>query len=84
MVTNDVGQIALKYLSPVPKFISANGGGEYIFSVRANISLAWIEPKDVNNILGIKSGCNCGSGKKRVFVYANEDDVRRWTNGGGR
>jgi len=25
----------------------------------------------------------CGGNKKTVYRYANEADVRRWTNGGG-
>lgn len=85
--TNDAGQIALKYYQP-SQVIAQNlpsGKDGYVFIPRANISLAWIDPQDVANLLDRRGGCNCGgSQKQRAFEYANESDVRRWTNGGGR
>lgn len=85
-ITNDAGQTAIKYYQPA-KVLAQNtpSGNGYLFQVRANIAMAWVDSGDVNNLLQRRAGCNCGgSKKKQAFSYANEDDIRRWTNGGGR
>jgi hypothetical protein len=85
VVSNNVGQVALKYYQPAQ--VLAQGtptGSGYVFTPKANISLAWVEAGDVDNLLQRRAGCNCGGKKRQAFYYANEDDVRRWTNGGGR
>jgi hypothetical protein len=75
--------VALCYYQTIPKQIRLDDK-TYLFSVRANICLAWVEERHVDRILQMKrTDCACASGKK-VFRYANENDVRRWTNGGGR
>lgn len=84
MVTNEAGQVALKYHQSVQKYIRLGDGSEYVFGVRANISMAWVEPEHVDIILKIKRSDCSSCGNKPVFRYANETDVRRWTNGGGR
>lgn len=78
--------IALKYYQPTQ--VIARGtptGKEYVFVPKANIALAYVDPDDVPNLLGRKAGCNCGGSKKgQAFYEANESDIRRWENGGGR
>ena len=83
MVENTQGQVAMKYLQSTQKLITVAHKKQYVFVPRANISMAWIEKQDVPSVLAIKKGC-CGGTKKSIFKYANVDDVRRWTNGGGR
>ena len=80
--TNELGQVAVKYYQQVPKRVEVSGN-LYIFGIRAHISMAWVEPEHVQSILNIRGGC-CGQKNAGVFRLANEDDVRRWTNGGGR
>jgi len=83
MITNDDGWIALKHRQPTQVLTKKTPSGhDYVFVPKANISMAWVRPDDVDNLLARKSGC-CGN-KKKSYTYANEDDVRRWTNGGGR
>ena len=77
MPTNSDGWVALKYLRGGQRVV-----GEYAFVPRANISLAYVKPKDVAQLYRIKRGC-CGS-EKRVIFPASEADVRQWENGGGR
>jgi len=93
MLKNSEGQIALKYYQPRGQYIDGSGLSSgtlgYVFTVRANISMAWISPIDLTNILNRRrkgcghGGAGCG-GKSPAFTYANEADVRRWTNNGGR
>lgn len=82
-VVDENGFIALKHRQPGQRIIqNTPSKTEYVFITRANICMGWVNPIDVQYILNIKGGC-CGQ-KRNVFSYANEDDVRRWTNGGGR
>lgn len=81
---NDAGEVALKCY-PMQQVLVQHtpSGAEYLFSIRANIALAWVDMQDVDNILPrTKKGCCPGSSAYR-FMYANEADVRRWQNGGG-
>jgi hypothetical protein len=81
--TNAAGDIAVKYRQPGNVLLQGNPSGrEYVAVTQANISLAWIDPTDVDFILAKKDGC-CG-GKRQSFYLANESDVRRWTNKGGQ
>jgi hypothetical protein len=86
MITN-AGYVALKYYQPQTRvLVPANTTPtqtNYVFLCKANITMAWVKPGDVNNLLSRRKNC-CGSHKKQSFYYANEDDVRRWSNGGGR
>ena len=85
-ILNEEGKVALKYKRQQRIGVKCGGTGEtqtYIFSMRANISMAWVPPEDVNCARATRGGC-CGEKKVGIIVLANEDDVRRWTNGGGR
>jgi len=82
MITNSEGQIAIKYYQNHPHTVIAHKY-EYAFVVRANICMSWIKPEDVDVIMAITKTC-CGGNKNKVYRYANENDVRQWTNGGGR
>ncbi len=82
MITNDDGWIALKRYQTINKIVTV-GGEEYLFYTKANICLAWIRPEHVGAVLNIKKKC-CGGNTKSQFRYANENDARRWSAGGGR
>lgn len=83
-ITNDAGQVAMRYMQQTPAFITCNGH-EYVFTVRAHIALAWIDPQDVTCMLNVRKGCGgCGGKKKNVIFLTDETHVRRWTVGGGR
>ena len=76
MQKNEIGQVALKRLRQSPKLITV-GKKQYYFAVQYNISLAWIDPEDVDRVLKIKHQC-CGNNYNVQFVIASEQDVRRW------
>jgi hypothetical protein len=82
MIANEDGWVALKQYQKINKVVEV-GGESYLFFTKANICLAWVRPEHVGVVLGIKKVC-CGGSKKPMFLYANENDVRRWTQGGGR
>lgn len=80
-ITSPDGMVAIKFRRQQRALVTCHGA-EYVFSMQANISMCWVGAADVDCVLAVKGGC-CGQAKPGVFVYANEDDVRRWTNGGG-
>jgi len=82
MIKDDNGNVAIKHYQTIPKIIRL-GGVEYFFGVRANICMAWIPEQYVDTVLSMTKTC-CGGNKRKIFRLANEDDVRRWTVGGGR
>jgi len=80
MIVQD-GQVAIDYYQTIPHVVQVNRN-EYAFVVRADICMAWIKEEDVNAILSVTKQC-CGGNRNTVYRLANENDVRRWTNGGG-
>jgi len=81
-IRNDAGEVAMKY-GKEQRLLVRCGTYDYVFAMRANISMSWIKPEDVPCIRRVKGGC-CGPKKPGIIVFANESDVRRWTAGGGR
>jgi len=82
MIANEAGMVAAKCYQSRPKKVRIDED-IYIFTVRANISMCWVRPEHLDRVLAQKKTC-CGGSKKRIFLLANDSDVRRWTQGGGR
>lgn len=81
--TNDQGWVGIKYYQPGQPYIrNTPSGQEYIGITKANICFFWCNPLDLEYMFNKRGGC-CGK-RKQLFHYANESDVRRWTNNGGR
>lgn len=78
-------QTALKYYQPAARILIQDTPSHtpYVFVCRANITMAWVDNQDVEHILSRYKVC-CGGQKKKMFYRANENDIRQWTNGGGR
>lgn len=86
MISNEAGQVAMKYGRKNRVLVTCGpveDRRQYVFDMRANICMAWINAEDVPCAQAVRGGC-CGQRKPGVITLANEDDVRRWTNGGGR
>lgn len=80
---DDRGWVAMKHYQPGQVLIqSMPSGHEYVAHTRANICLTFVCPEDVPAVLAKQGGC-CNK-KRQLFDFANEADVRRWTNGGGQ
>lgn len=56
---------------------------QYVFAMQGNVSMSWVAEEDAACCLNVRGGC-CGNHKPGIIVFATEDDVRRWTNRGGR
>ena len=84
-IRNEAGDVALRYNRQATAMVSCPGLGatEYIFTVKANIAMTYVNEEDVECLLGVKEGC-CGGRKKNVIFYIDETHHRRWENGGGR
>ena len=81
MVTNEDGYVAVRYYQPTNKYVGIGDPlqREYLFEARAaGVSLAWINPVDVDKILSMKKQC-CGGNSNPIFHLANERDVQIWT-----
>jgi hypothetical protein len=77
------GRTAVKYYTTIPHVVTVQKA-EYLFTVRANICLAWILNEHVDIVLGLhRRGKCCGGSQQQEYRLANESDVRRWTNNGG-
>lgn len=85
-ILNASGEVALKYYPPTQILVQnvPSGTDGYLFTIRADISLAWVKPEDVDNILARKGAKPCCPGNTlKPYRFANEADVRRWQNNGG-
>ena len=80
MIQQD-GKVAIKYYQTIPHVVGVSGVG-YAFVVHANICLGWVNEEHANTVLSLTRQC-CGGSRKHTYFYANESDVRRWTNRGG-
>ncbi len=79
---NAIGQVALKNLRRRP--MAAKCGGKlFVFVSWVDIAIAWVDEEDVLCLLNKRHQC-CDGNKKKIIAYASEDEVRRWTNKGGR
>ena len=61
--------VAIKRLRQTPKVVTLGNGKKYAFVVQRNISLSWVDEKDVNTVLAIKRHC-CGNNRAIEFVVA--------------
>lgn len=81
-ITNEIGQVLLRYMKQADAYVKC-GENEYIFSVRANISAAWVNSGDLDCMMAVTASC-CGGKRKKVIFFIDEIHARRWQAGGGR
>jgi len=83
-IYNNTGKVAMRYLTPIQKYVMLGNKHEYIFAPRYSVSLAWVDEADVNMILNVpKSSCQgCGgSARSNGFILANQASINCWTSG---
>jgi len=72
------GKVAMRYLTPIQKYIMLGNKHEYVFIPRYSVSLAWVDEADVELILSVpKSSCEgCGgSARSNGFILANQASI---------
>ena len=77
-VFNEKGEVAVGYYQPIPKRVQLSSGHVCFFNVNY-VSMGWIPPEDVTEVLQIPFGC-CSQKKAGAFYLANENYVRRFLN----
>lgn len=80
---DDKNLVALKHKKQ-GRIMVVCSGRNHVFHMRANICMTWVPLEDVQCCLDKKSSCCGGRRKKGAIRFANEGDVRQWTNNGGR
>lgn len=78
-VTNEQGQVAVRYYQPIPKLVELGNGHSYYFDVKFSVSMAWVDAEDVQTLFNTLGGC-CG-GQRQVFFHASQDNVNFWVYG---
>jgi len=77
-VVNDKGQVAVKYFQPMSQTLKMRSR-TYVFQVKKSLSIAWIEPEDVEEVLSVTKVC-CGGNRNKVYRLEHEMHVKRWLN----
>lgn len=80
-VVDELGRVAVRRMHQSPRHVKVNGN-DYLFRIQHNISLAWIEPEDVEAVLSIRDRSCCNKPPKRINSLADETHARRWMYGG--
>jgi hypothetical protein len=76
---NENGETAVVYFMPIQKMITLPSGKQYVFKVDRSISLAWIKPEDLDQMLDVRGGC-CGNTLNHIIRFASSSDVGLWTH----
>lgn len=73
-------QVAIRYYVETAKLVETSARA-YMFEIRNNVSMCWIDLQDAEKVLAITTGCEgCGGGGRRlrIFYPANQDAINRW------
>jgi hypothetical protein len=72
--------VPIRCKQQVQKLVNINGN-QYVFTVRHNISLAYVTDSDVPGVLAIKKNC-CVNRGGPLFKLASAAEERVWREGG--
>jgi hypothetical protein len=77
------GKVAVRYLTPIQKYIQLGNKHEYVFIPRFSVSLAWVDEEDATTLLTTqpaKQAC-CGGAQATSFILATQTMINCHTNG---
>lgn len=80
-VYDENGNIAVAYYQTIPQVVKVRGS-TYLFTVKANICLAFVAPEHVEAVLGITKEC-CNGTHHATFHLPSLINAKRWVNNGG-
>ena len=84
MIKNENGDVAITYFQEIHKHVQMGDGTRYRWSVKRNVSLAWVNSKHVDQILAKTRSCCGGHRKKGIFRISSQQEVNLWTGVGVR
>jgi hypothetical protein len=80
-VTREDGWVALQHYTSNPAVVMIESDKTtYSFSPKYNVSLAWVRPEHVAQLLQVKARMCCGR-QANKFVYASPSNVSIWQTG---
>ena len=81
-IFDEQGRVALRYYQDTGPILVQDtpSGKDYTFICHV-VSMAWINPEDVDHLLARLKSC-CGGNKRQTFDYANANAIAAWRNGG--
>jgi hypothetical protein len=83
-IYNDAGEVAMRHLRDNQRVLVACGTEKdrrnYVFHTRFTLCMSWVKECDAGCCLAVTGGC-CGNRRPGIIVFANEDEIYRWTNG---
>ena len=79
MIYNVDGLVAMRHYTSNPSLVEVSGR-QYQFSPSYNVSLCWVSPDDVAQLLSMSANVCCGRTIKK-FRIANQNDVSIHTSG---
>lgn len=77
MITNESGEVAIKYRNPTPRI-----EGDYAFVVKYHLSIAFVSPAFAEVL--VRRRGNCRTCSKHLFTFASEAEVNHWLWGNPR
>ena len=80
MITNDEGYVALQHYNSNPKMVKTADGTTYNFVPQHNVSLAWVSPEHVDEMMSKQQKICCGKHTKLCFI-ASQTNVNIWNTG---
>ena len=84
MIKNENGDVAITYFQEIHKPVRMGDGTRYQWSVKRNVSLAWVNPKHIDQVLAKTRSCCGGQRKRGVFRLSSQQEVNLWTGVGVR
>lgn len=76
-VVDENGWVAMHFFQELPKRVQMPDGTMYQFVPKANISIAFVRPEHVEEVLKHKHRC-CGGNVNVAFRFPNLHNVRLW------
>ncbi len=85
VIKNEQGEVAIAYYQPAEAYVDGSrvpSGRGYAFRTERAVCMAWVDPRDVAEILSITKVCSaCGNKSRKLFAYATPGQVSIWATG---
>lgn len=76
MISDEDQNIAIRFNGYAQKYVVCPSGRQYVFMPNHNISIAFVNPDDVQYVINKKVGC-CGN-QKYSFHVATPEEYNTW------